>query len=116
MIVSIEAKIVKYCAKDGSKGYKMFMFHVQAIESPYCNTYMGLNMVKPGNSRSEVKERVNRMEVPSMKITMIDKDEIKTQPPSLEKISQVMLPVPKGHFHITMNSIEDIKMANLNLD
>ena len=69
--MSVETLIVKYCAKDGAKNYKMFTFHVQAMESPYCNTYIGLNMIKPGATRSEIMGRVNRAEVPSMKITMV---------------------------------------------
>ena len=94
----------------------MFVFHVQIMESPYCNTYMGLNMIKPGNSRGDVMEKVNRLEVPSMKIKMVEKDDIKMPSPSLEKISQVTVPIPKGLFHVTINSIDDVKISNLDLD
>ena len=89
-------------ARGGKKEYKMMQCHVQVLESPYCNTYFGLNLVAHDGSFEKELAKIRGGEIPKPMIKQLTGFTVGTvaTPPPEKVVKEQALPVPKATAHI----------------
>ena len=85
-------------------------FHVQVLESPYCNTYFGLNLIAHDRSFEEEIAKIRNGEIPKPMIKQLTKftvGTVGTPPPAAEMLKEQPFPIPKAKAHVCVVSIDE---------
>ena len=94
------------------------MFRAHVLETPYCNTYMGLNFCCASMTDDEIRSKIRRQQAdtPLMQIHRPDNLPVAVAtPPPGPRMFPIIIPFMQGYFHISENGAVEIQ-NNLDLD